>query len=82
MKTELSPAMEKRLAKLAKDAGRTPAEMLPYVLQDGFEFNEDFVRKVNESITEADAGKTVPHAQVMKEIEAVIQQHGRPKKAA
>lgn len=82
MKTELSPAMEKRLAKLAKAAGRTPAEMLPYVMQDGFEFNEDFVRKVNESIAEADAGKTVPHAQVMKEIEAIIQQHGRSKKAA
>ena len=55
MKTELTPPMQRRLAKLAAAAGRTPAEMLPYVMKDGFEYNEDFVRKVNEAIASADA---------------------------
>lgn len=72
MKTELTPAMQRRLAKLATAAGRTPAEMLPYVMQDGFEYTEDFVRKVNEAIAQADAGDVVPHEEVMAQIQATI----------
>lgn len=81
MKTTLTPTMEKRLAKLAKEAGRTPAEMLPYVMRDGFDYTEAFIRKVKEGLAETDSGKTVPHAQVVKEIETAIQRHGRQKAA-
>lgn len=70
MKTELTPAMQRRLAKLA--AGRTPAEMLPYVMKDGFEYNEDFIRKVNEAIADVDAGNVVSHEEVMAQIQATI----------
>lgn len=72
MKTELTPAMEKRLARLAKAAGRTPAEMLPHVMRDGFAYNETFVRKVNEAIQQADAGNLIPHEQVMRQVQATI----------
>ena len=72
MKTDLTPAMQRRLAKLATAAGRTPAEMLPYVMKDGFGYNEDFVRKVNEAIAQADAGDVVPHEEVMAQIQATI----------
>lgn len=72
MKAELTPAMQRRLAKLAAAAGRTPEEMLPYVMKDGFEYNEDFVRKVNEAIEQADAGDVVPHEEVMAQIQATI----------
>lgn len=72
MKTELTPAMQRRLAKLATAAGRTPEEMLPYVMKDGFEYTEDFIRKVNEGIAQADAGDVVPHEEVMAQIQATI----------
>jgi len=72
MKPELTPAMQRRLAKLATAAGSTPEAMLPYVMKDGFEYNEDFVRKVNEGIASADAGDVVPHEEVMREAQAII----------
>lgn len=82
MKPELTPAMQRRLAKLAAAAGRTPEEMLPYVMQDGFEYNEDFVRKVNEAIEQADAGDVVPHEEVMREAQAIIDAHAAKRKKA
>lgn len=82
MKTELTPAMQRRLKKLAAAAGSTPEAMLPYVMQDGFEYNEDFVRKVNEAIAEADAGKGIPHEVVMQEVQAIIDAHAAKRKKA
>lgn len=82
MKTELTPTMQRRLVKLAAAAGRTPEEMLPYVMQDGFEYNEDFVRKVNEAIEQADAGDVVPHEEVMREAQAIIDAHAAKRKKA
>lgn len=60
MKPELTPAMQRRLAKQAAAAASTPKAMLPYVMEDGFEYNEEFVRKVNEAIAQADAGDAAP----------------------
>jgi predicted transcriptional regulator len=82
MKPELTPAMQRRLAKLATAAGRTPEEMLPYVMKDGFEYNEEFVRKVNEAIEQADAGDVVPHEEVMREAQAIIDAHAAKRKKA
>ena len=41
----LSPVQQRRLEKLARDAGRSPAETFRYVLRDGFEFCEWEVRE-------------------------------------
>ena len=82
MKTELTPAMQRRLAKLAVAAGRTPAEILPYVMQDGFEYTEEFIRKVNEAIADADAGNLIPHEVVMREAQAIIDAHAAKRKKA
>ena len=83
MKTELTPAMQRRLATLADAAGRTPAEMLPYVMQDGFEYNEEFVRKVNEAMKDDNAGNFIPHEVVMQEAQAIIDANAaKHKKAA
>mgnify|MGYP001152989096 CR=1 FL=1 len=57
-------------------------EMLPYVMQDGFEYNEDFVRKVNEAIASADAGDVVPHEEVMAQVKATIAAHAAKRKQA
>lgn len=82
MKTDLTPAMQRRLAKLAAAAGRTPAEMLPYVMQDGFEYTEEFIRKVNEALDEADSGDGIPHEVVMHEAQAIIDAHASKRKKA
>lgn len=82
MKAELTPAMQRRLAKLATAAGSTPEAMLPYVMKDGFEYNEEFVRKVNEAIASADAGDVVPHEEVIAIIKATIAAHAAKRKQA
>jgi predicted transcriptional regulator len=82
MKPELTPAMQRRLAKLAAAAGTTPEAMLPYVMKDGFEYNEDFVRKVNEAIASADAGDVVPHEEAVAQIKATIASHAAKRKKA
>lgn len=82
MKAELTPAMQRRLAKLAAAAGCTPEEMLPFVMKDGFEYNEDFVRKVNEAIASADAGDLIPHEKVIAQIKATIAAHATKRKKA
>lgn len=83
MKPELTTAMQRRLAKLAAAAGSTPEAMLPFVMKDGFEYNEDFVRKVNDAIASADAGNLVPHEKVVAQIKATIATHAaKPKQAA
>ena len=43
----LTPTQQRRLEKLARDAGRTPQAMLRFVLRDGFDLCE---LEVNESI--------------------------------
>ena len=53
---QITEAQADRLAKLAAEAGSTPEAMLPYVLEDGFDFTEATIRKINAAITEADAG--------------------------
>lgn len=75
MKIDLTPAMQRRLAKLAAAAGRTPAEMLPYVMQDGFDYTEEFIRKVNEALDEVDSGDGIPHEFIMHEAQAIIDAH-------
>jgi len=40
----LNPAQQRRLKKLARDAGRTPEQTLRFVLRDGFDFCEWEVR--------------------------------------
>jgi hypothetical protein len=41
----LSQPQQRRLEKLARDAGRSPAETFRYVLRDGFQFCEWEVRE-------------------------------------
>jgi len=82
MKTELTPAMQRRLAKLAAAAGRTPDEMLPYAMRGRFENTEDFVRKVNEALAEADSGDGIPHEVLMQEVHAIIDAHAAKRRKA
>jgi hypothetical protein len=51
----LSPAQQRRLEKLSRDAGRPPAETFRFVLRDGFEFCEWEVRE--SLVADADSRK-------------------------
>ena len=79
----LSTTQQRRLEKLARDAGRTPLAMLRFVLRDGFELCE---LEVNESIAaERDAARRgyVPHGEVRRQTRAVIDAaHARKRRQA
>ena len=79
----LTTTQQRRLEKLARDAGRTPQAMLRFVLRDGFELCE---LGVNESIAaERDAMRRgyVPHEEVRRQTRAVIDAaHARKRRQA
>ena len=63
----LSPAEQRRLEKLARDAGRSPRAMMRFVLRDGFEYAEWQVRESLAAEAEAAQLGTVPNEVVMRE---------------
>ena len=68
----LSPAEQRRLEKLARDADRTPRSMMRFVLRDGFDFCEWQVRE--SLMAEASARKhgTIPNEVVHRGARAII----------
>lgn len=79
----LNTTQQRRLEKLARDAGRTPQAMLRYVLRDGFELCE---LEVNESIAaerEATQRGYVSHEEVLRQTRSVIDaSHARKRRQA
>lgn len=69
----LTPAQQRRLEKLARDAGRTPAQTLKFVLRDGFDYCEWQVRESNAAEAEAKHAGTISHGTVMREARAMIE---------
>ena len=78
----LTPAHKRRLARLAREAGCEPQDLLDDVLKFGFDFVEQDIRETGKGIAELEAGKGIPHGQVMIEARAVIERHARKQKAA
>ena len=80
----LSQAQQRRLQKLAREAGRTPQSMLRTVLQDGFEYCEYVVNSVTEGIRSLDGGeRTHSTTEVLQAVRSAVGKHGaRPRKAA
>ncbi|OGA45160.1 MAG: hypothetical protein A3G24_19895 [Betaproteobacteria bacterium RIFCSPLOWO2_12_FULL_62_13] len=80
----LTPAQQRRIAKLAQLAGRTPKSMLRFVLRDGLEGTEQDVRETIEADKDIDRNGAVPHRKVMARARATIERHAakrRPKAA-
>ena len=79
----LSPADRRRLEKLAKAAGRTPAQTLRFVLRDGFDFCEWEVREIRKAEARARRDGTVPDEAVQRDARAIVAgTHGRREKQA
>ena len=69
--------ISRRIEKLAKDAGRTPAQMLTFVLRDGLEHTEYAVKEANSGLEELNAGKGLPLAEVRQRAEDRQRQRAR-----
>ena len=55
----LPSRLSRRIEKLAREAGRTPDEMLKFVIRDGLEYCEYAVKTANEGLADLDAGRSV-----------------------
>lgn len=78
----LSKSELHRLERLAKAAGTTPARILKWVLRDGFEYTEWFVRQVNEGDADLKAGRVMSTQEVLELIERQRASRGRKSAAA
>jgi hypothetical protein len=74
----LSPAQQRRLEKLAREAGRPAGETLRFVLRDGFEFCEWEVRESRAADGETKRRGAVPDSEAQRRARQVIDSaHGR-----
>jgi predicted transcriptional regulator len=78
---ELSPAVVRRVNKLAKEAGRTPEEMMPFVLKEGLDFCEEDVRLTKLADDECEAGKVYTFDEMDRRVRQAIA-HAAKVKAA
>jgi len=79
----LSPTQQRRLKKLARDAGRTPEQTLRFVLRDGFEFCEWEVRESLAAESDAARHGTIPNDEVQRRARVLIESaHARRRKQA
>lgn len=79
----LNPVQQRRLKKLAQDAGRTPEQTLRFVLRDGFDFCEWEVRESLAAESDALHNGTIPNDQVQRRATALINSaHARRRKQA
>lgn len=80
----LSPAQNRRLQKLAHDAGRTPGQTLKFVLRDGFDFCEWEVRETSASQADVKRRGTIPDEHVQRDAQRIIDaaRARKPRKAA
>jgi hypothetical protein len=69
----LSVAQQLRLERLAREAGRTPEQVLKFVLRDGFDYCEWQVRESLAADAEAARVGTIPNEVVMREARAKIE---------
>ena len=79
--TQRTPSLSRtelrRLHRLAKHAGTTPAKVLKAVLRDGFDYTEWFVRRVKEGDADRKAGRVLSTKDVLAQIERQRASRGR-----
>lgn len=79
----LSPTQQRRLKKLARDAGRTPEQTLRFVLRDGFDFCEWEVRESLAAESDAARHGTISNDDVQRKVSTLIESaHARRRKQA
>lgn len=71
-----------RLEKLALEAGSTPEKMLDFVMQDGFDYTENFVHQVKQGLADVESGRVVSHGEAMTRLRSTVERHANKKQAA
>lgn len=75
----LSHADTRRLEKLAKEAGRAPADVLKHVLRDGFDATEYAITAVKARMQSVER---VSHEDAMQQLDSLIESDARNEKQA
>jgi hypothetical protein len=79
----LNTAQQRRLNKLARDAGRTPEQTLRFVLRDGFDFCEWEVRESLAAESDSARHGTISNDDVRRAASTLIgSAHARRRKQA
>jgi hypothetical protein len=74
----LSASQQRRLERLARDAGRSPEDAFRFVLRDGFEFCEWEARESRAADEDTRRRGAVPNDAVQRRVRQVIDAaHGR-----
>lgn len=68
----LTPAQQRRLLKLAQQAGRAPEHILKFVLRDGFDYCKWQVRESRAADAESKRKGTIPNDRVQREGRRII----------
>ncbi len=68
----LSRSDTSRLENLAREAGRTPAEILKHVLRDGFDATEHAIRTVKSRMQ---SDQRIPHEDAMRQLDGLTEHH-------
>ena len=70
-------AQQRRLEKLAREAGRTPESMLRFVLRDGFDYCSYVVNEVNTGLKSVERGeRTYSTSEVLRHARSVSGKRG------
>ena len=69
----LNPSQQRRLEKLAQDAGRRPEQTFRFVLRDGFEFCEWEVRESHAADDDVRRRGAVPDQEARRRARQVIE---------
>jgi predicted transcriptional regulator len=64
--------LDEALARLATARGKSKSELICEALADYVAYEEEFAAAVREGIADLEAGRTVPHDQVVREIEELL----------
>ena len=75
-------ALERRLLKHAQRVGKPAAAILKQALEKELDFDRWLARELDRAEKDADAGKLVPHEQVMREARAIVRKHERARRKA
>ena len=79
----LNSVQQRRLKRLALEAGRTPEQTLRFVLRDGFDFCEWEVRESLAAESDAKRNGTIANDEVQRRVNTLIEStHARRRKQA
>jgi predicted transcriptional regulator len=72
MEISLAPEVEKRLARIASEAGKAANQVVQELVADYLDHDEWFKREVQKGLASLDGGKFVSHEEVGRQIERIL----------